>query len=361
MDSPFSHELQIAIRAVQSAAKISQWVLSSDDKGTVEKDDLSPVTIADFAIQALLTSTVYAIFPDDKFVGEESAAELRDNPLLLNRVWELLLRLQDDEARSLCKLPRSPEEMCEMIDRCGFGEPGGSESGRIWVFDPIDGTKTFVRREAYAINVALLEGGKQVLSVVGCPTLPANATGCIDNTTFDPTGSIVFAVKGHGTYIRALVETAGEDILVRRIEPFAASMSLADLRPVSCYHMLDSGVDEAHEAIFTRLGITTRGCDFLAWVLRWVTLGIGLANITVWVYRKRERTGKVWDHAGAMLLFEEIGGKITDVDGKDIDLTAGRKLTGNHGFVAAPRGVHDIVLKTVHDVLYEQGKANLLA
>ncbi|KAK5631809.1 hypothetical protein RRF57_007523 [Xylaria bambusicola] len=132
MDSPFSHELQMAIRAVQSAAKISQWVLSSDDKGTVEKDDLSLVTIADFAIQALLTSTVHGIFPDDKFVGEESAAELRDNPPLLNRVWELLLRLQDDEARSLCKLPRSPEEMCEMIDKCGFGEPGGSESGRIW-------------------------------------------------------------------------------------------------------------------------------------------------------------------------------------------------------------------------------------
>lgn len=132
MESPYSHELQVAIRAVQSAAKISQWVLSSDDKGTVEKDDLSPVTIADFAIQALLTATVHAAFPDDGFVGEESAAELRENPLLLSRVWELPLRLRDDEAKALCKLPRSPEEMCEMIDKCGLGEPGGPESGRVW-------------------------------------------------------------------------------------------------------------------------------------------------------------------------------------------------------------------------------------
>ncbi|KAI3343623.1 carbohydrate phosphatase [Ustulina deusta] len=363
MDSPYSHELQVAIRAVQSAAKISQSVLSSDDKGTVEKADLSPVTIADFAIQALLTASVHGVFPDDAFVGEESAADLRENPLLLRRVWELLLRLRDDEAESLCKLPPSPEDMCDMIDRCGFGEPGGPESGRVWVFDPIDGTQTFVRREAYAINVALLEGGRQVLSVVGCPTLPADVSAPIDNSTVDPTGlgSIVFAVKGHGTYVRPLVEKAGGEVVVRKLEPYAASVSVADLRAVSCYYMLDSGVDDAHEAILSRLGITTKGCDFLAWVLRWVTLGLGLANITVWVYRKRERTAKIWDHAGAMLLFEELGGKITDIDGKEIDLTAGRKLTQNHGFVAAPRGLHDLVLKTVHDVLHEQGKANLLA
>lgn len=147
MDSPYSQELKIAIGAVQAAAKISQSVLSDDDKGTVEKDDLSPVTIADFAIQALLTATIQSAFPGDNFVGEESAADLRDNPPLLNRVWGLLVGLQDDEA-TLCKLPQSPEQMCEMIDRCGFGQPGGLESGRVWVFDPIDGTKTFVQREA---------------------------------------------------------------------------------------------------------------------------------------------------------------------------------------------------------------------
>ncbi|KAI3336851.1 carbohydrate phosphatase [Xylariaceae sp. AK1471] len=362
MNSPYSHELQIAVRAVQSAAKISQSVLKSDDKGTVEKDDLSPVTIADFAIQALLTATIQNAFPNDKFVGEESASDLRENPLLLNRVWELLLQLQDDEAKSMCKLPSSPEHMCEMIDKCGFGEPGGPDSGRIWIFDPIDGTKTFVQREAYAINVALLEGGKQVLSVVGCPTLPANAIAPIDNRTVDPTGqgSIVFAIKGYGTYVRPLFESLGE-IMLRKIEPHAASATVADLRSVSCYHLLDSGVDDAHEAVMARLGITTKGCDFLAWVLRWVTLGLGLANMTVWVYKKRERTGKIWDHAGAMLLFEEVGGKITDIDGKDIDLSVGRKMTGNHGFVAAPKAVHHIVLKTVHDVLREQGKAHLLA
>ncbi|KAI2642500.1 carbohydrate phosphatase [Xylaria nigripes] len=362
MDSAYAHELKSAIRAVQSAAKLSQSVLSSDDKGTLEKDDLSPVTIADFAIQALLTATLYHAFPDDKFVGEESASELRENPLLLDRVWKLLLELQDDEARSLCKLPQSPEQMCEMIDKCASGEPGGSESKRVWVFDPIDGTKTFVQREAYAINVALLQGRRQILSVVGCPTLPVDATAPIDNRTVDPTGqgSIVFAVRGHGTYVRRLIETS-EEVIIRKIQPLAASVSAADLRAVSCYHMLDSGVDDAHEAVMARLGITSKGCDFLAWVLRWVTLGLGLANITVWIYKKRERCGKIWDHAGAMLLFEELGGKITDIDGKDINLSAGRLMTENHGFVAAPKDLHPMVLKAIREVLHEQGKMHLLA
>jgi 3'(2'), 5'-bisphosphate nucleotidase len=61
-----------------------------------------------------------------------------------------------------------------------------------------------------------------------------------------------------------------------------------------------------------------------------------------------------------MLLFEEVGGRITDVDGKEIDLAAGRKLEANFGFVAAPRSIHHIVLRAVHDTLRETGKEELL-
>ncbi|KAI4868800.1 carbohydrate phosphatase [Hypoxylon rubiginosum] len=362
MDSPYSQELRVAIGAIQSAAKLSQAVISVDDKGVIEKDDLSPVTVADFAIQALLTATIHHAFPDDKFVGEESAAELRNNPLLLDRVWKLLQRLRQDEEQSLCKLPESPDQMCEMIDWCGFGEPGGPNAGRVWVFDPIDGTKTFVQRMAYAINVALLEGSKQVLSIVGCPTLSVDAKSPVTNTSLDPTGRgcIVFAAKGHGTYVCHLAGSSSHDVQARKVEPHAETTSSQALQPVSCYNMLDSGVDDVHQLIMENLDIKTQGCDLLAWVLRWVTLGLGLANMTVWVYKKRSRTGKVWDHAGAMLLFEEVGGKITDIDGKDIDLGVGRTMTENHGFVAAPAAMHATVLETVQRVLREQGKGHLL-
>ncbi|KAI0006486.1 carbohydrate phosphatase [Xylariaceae sp. FL0662B] len=362
MDSPHAREFQVAIGAIQSAAKLSQAVISIEDKGVIEKDDLSPVTVADFAIQALLTATIHHAFPNDKFVGEESSADLKSNPALLDRVWKLLRRLESDEAESLCKLPVSSEQMCEMIDWCGFGEPGGPSAGRVWVFDPIDGTKTFVQRQAYAINVALLEGGKQVLSIVGCPTIPVDAKPPVTNDTIDPTGrgSIAFAARGYGTYVRPLIGSLNE-VQIHKINPISEILESKDFRPVSCYNMLDSGVDDVHKLVMDKLGIQSRGCDLLAWVLRWVTLGLGLADMTIWVYKQRSRTGKIWDHAGAMLLFEEMGGKITDIDGKDIDLSVGRKMTANHGFVAAPRAMHNTVLTLVQQVLREQGKGHLLA
>ncbi|KAI1268399.1 hypothetical protein F5Y18DRAFT_441174 [Xylariaceae sp. FL1019] len=285
MDSPYSHELEVAIRAVQSAAKISQSVLTANDKGTVKKDDASPVTIADFAIQALLTTTIHHAFPNDSFVGEESSAELREDPVLMNRVWELLHRFENDQTLFF-KLPDSPEHMCDMIDKCGFGEPGGSTAGRVWVFDP---ERTDLGKQPWwemndkpdAINVALLEGSKQVLSVVGCPTLNlVEASGPIHNGTVDATGrgSVVFAVKGHGTFVRPLIEPPNGVVIRKIVPPHNASTTAAELRPVSCYEMLDSGVDDAHQAIMKRLGVHDKGCDFLAWVLRWVMLGVYVQN-----------------------------------------------------------------------------------
>lgn len=61
-----------------------------------------------------------------------------------------------------------------------------------------------------------------------------------------------------------------------------------------------------------------------------------------------------------MLLFEEVGGKITDINGKPIDLGVGRKMSANFGFVAAPKALHATVLETVQQVLREQGKGHLL-
>lgn len=359
MDSPYRQELLTAISVVQQAAKLSQSLLSSRDKGVIEKDDLSPVTVGDFAIQALLAATLHRAFPDDGFVGEEDAAEVRNNPALLDRIWDLL------ESQGATDALGTKEAVCEMIDLCGNGVP---EVGRrVWVFDPIDGTKTFVRGEMYAVNVALLEGGRQVLSVVGLPVLSMDVKAPVFNDTLDPTGRgcILFGVKGYGAYVRPLLQSSPDEVVeIRRLESHAEKVTaLADLRSVTCGdgELAGSGIDDAHVAICRKLGVEFPGCDLLGWVPRWATLAMGLANMTVWVYKRRDRLAKIWDHAGAMLLFEEVGGKVTDVDGKEIDFSAGRKMTANYGFVAAPRNLHAAVLKAVRETLREEGKEHLLA
>jgi 3'(2'), 5'-bisphosphate nucleotidase len=351
MDSPYQAELLLVFDAIQQAAVLSQAVLAVEDKGVLEKDDLSPVTVADFAIQALLTASIVAGFPSDRFVGEESADELRTTPVLLDRVWSLLQRVKQGDK---CIIPASKDDTCTVIDRAGQGIPG---SGRTWVFDPIDGTKTFVRGEQYAINVALMKDGKQVLGVVACPLLAVDAQAPVSNNTIDPDGKgcILFAVRGHGTWVRVLHGNVDE-VPVRMIKRHAEVASVSELRSVTCATMLDSGIDDVHRALSTRLSIPFPGCDLLGWVPRWAALALGLGNVTVWVYKSRTRYAKIWDHAGATLLFEEVGGKITDVDGKDIDWTAGRKLTANYGFVAAPASIHAEVLKVLHETMTERGQ-----
>lgn len=383
MDSLYRRELEVAIRVVEQAARLSQAVLPDTDKGAVEKEDnLGPVTIGDFAIQALLTASLHAAFPSDTFVGEEDASALRADPVLCERVWATLQRTvntgADPSTGAQCVLPTSQDDMCDTIDWCQ-NAPG---PGRVWVFDPIDGTKTFLRREMYAINVALLVDGKQTISVVGCPLLSPDAetvdgAATIQNDSIDSTGrgSLLFAVKGHGAYVRPLFEEArqsggGVPVVAskstpRRLPRYAASSSQNGeqhqaLRPVTCYFLQESALDNVHRAVAKQLGVPFPGSDLLGWVPRWSALATGRANTTVWVYRRRDRHAKIWDHAGAMLLFEEVGGTVTDVDGKPLDLLAGRILVNNFGFVAAPADAHATVLQAVHDVLRAQGRADLL-
>jgi len=47
----------------------------------------------------------------------------------------------------------------------------------------------------------------------------------------------------------------------------------------------------------------------------------------------------------------EAGGIVTDVDGRDLDFTTGRKLSRNRGILAAVPALHDQVLAAVTRVL----------
>jgi 3'(2'), 5'-bisphosphate nucleotidase len=393
MDSPYTHELNLIFGALQVAAKLSQHIIHSTDKakGIVSKPDLSPVTVADFAIQALLATTVKAAFPNDTVVGEENASQLRADLYLLEHVYELLRWLAGDAERDSVPdghahlpegtaVPSSREQMCNLIDECGTSVP--SASGRTWVFDPIDGTKTYVRGELYAINVALLVDGKQELGIVGCPNMSMDAKAPLTNSDIHTSGCIVFAARGYGAWIRPLPGSStmaaaaaaatatnngtqnGRSAEVRRLPRIhstdSKTLTIADVRFVTCATIVDSALKGINELVAKRVDAPYPGCDLLPWVLRWTGLAMGLGNTTVWVYNNKKRYGKIWDHAGAMLLFEETGGRITDIHGKEMDLLAGRKMTSNCGFIGAPAALHQQVMDIVHELLVEHGNEDYL-
>lgn len=152
-------EHRIAELAVQRAAILTQGVFHEKAKGTLSKDDKSPVTIGDFGAQALIIHALQKNFPNDEIVGEEEASSLRDNPGLANQVWKLVQRtsLTDQKAEQELGGPiESEEAMLRVIDA---GRSAGGAKGRIWALDPIDGTKGFLRGGQYAVCLALNEDG----------------------------------------------------------------------------------------------------------------------------------------------------------------------------------------------------------
>jgi len=68
-------------------------------------------------------------------------------------------------------------------------------------------------------------------------------------------------------------------------------------------------------------------------------------------FQKRSQKSKIYDHAGGHLILEEAGGRVTDLDGKRIDLSQGRTLVANYGFIAARPEIHTKALEAIKSLI----------
>jgi 3'(2'), 5'-bisphosphate nucleotidase len=275
---PYTSELSLALQCVHAASILTKSVLRSlqNNVSAETKADDSPVTIADFAAQAIMICALHAVYPSDAFIGEESADALRKDEALADRVWQLVLRAKEHahassdgksevqasrEAQTL-NFPASKEEMFECIDLGGKGEVTGR--GRVWVMDPVDGTATFMQGKQYAVALCLLVDGVQQVGVIGCPNLAFDVNGPlrvpIHEDQVDQTGYgvVISAVKGQGTYVRSMQEDGhGEP---RRVDLAALpTKSLTDLNFVEATIGKTSLSQEEHKAVAESLGSTWPG------------------------------------------------------------------------------------------------------
>lgn len=106
--SEYATELEIACLTVQRAARVTKNIIAAIEKDdALDKSDNTPVTIADFAAQALIISALNAAFPNDGFVGEETAAALRQDAQLCERVWDLVRSAEGPSGRPGQRCPPS--------------------------------------------------------------------------------------------------------------------------------------------------------------------------------------------------------------------------------------------------------------
>lgn len=322
----FEHELAVAIAAVRQAAQVCQSVQHAIPPA-MEKQDKSPVTIADFASQAVICRALAAAFPNDPIIGEEDSAELRqpENGHSLAKVQAELARVG---------LNASGEEICGWIDRGGAKDFGA----RFWTLDPIDGTKGFLRGEQYAVSLALIIDGRITVAVLGCPNLPLVPNGPAAG------GSIFSAVLGHGARVEACEGGARLSLPTVRVSS-TASWSQARL----C-ESVESG-HSAHDRsarISATLGITQAPVR-LDSQAKYAVVARGEGDVYLRMPTKADYREKIWDHAGGVLVVEEAGGRVTDIDGKPLDFTHGRELAGNRGVVVTNGRLHDDVLRAIRE------------
>lgn len=329
-----TQELKAAIAAVRLASTVTQAVqrnLVTAD--TLQKKDKSPVTVADFASQAVVCKALLDTFANDPVVGEEDARELREpaNAGLLDSVVKHVAAAKGAST--------TREQALDWIDRGGATPPLPPDGSmkRYWTLDPIDGTKGFLRAEQYAIALALIEDGRVVLGVLGCPNLPASDGGA--------RGVLLAAVRGHGAVTMPL-NSASSDGTPIRVSDLTDTARARFCESVESGHSDQGGAAKIAEL----LGITAEPVRMDSQA-KYAAVARGDASIYLRLPTRADYREKVWDHAAGAIVVEEAGGTVTDAFGKPLDFTHGRKLEHNRGIIASNGKVHRRVVEAVGKVV----------
>jgi 3'(2'), 5'-bisphosphate nucleotidase len=320
-------EVRVALGAVRDAALIAENIRGDLDAiRTLIKTDKSPVTVADFAAQALVGRALLRAFPQAAVVGEESADALRRNE-------------QPDVRDLVTQFVRTAvpgatfDEVCAWIDH-GKAIPGG----RFWTLDPIDGTKGYLRGGQYAVALALIDGATVDIGVLACPALPLSCDPAAPGA-----GVLVVAVRGEGTWCTDLHEPR----TFRRLHV----SDCADIRHARVLRSFETGhtnVDELDD-IMTRLAIEAPpvAMDSQA---KYAVLAAGRGDLLFRLLSAAQPKyeEQIWDQAAGSIVVEEAGGRISDLDGKPLDFTQGATLANNRGVLASNGRLHDAVRAAIH-------------
>lgn len=348
----YAQELNIALLAVQRATLLTKSVFHSHAKGTLSKNDASPVTIGDFGAQALIIAALQHAFPQDAIVAEEEAKDLRENESLRDLVWDLVqnAKLADSSAEETLGGPiKSPAEMLDIIDK---GDSAGGSSGRIWAIDPIDGTKGFLRGGQYAVCLGLMVDGDVKVGVLGLPNLPESDSEPLvegigaEQTDAAGKGVIISAVQGQGAASRPLGKGALAEGHSIQMKP------LANVSEATFCESVEAGHSSQGDAadIARKLGITKPSVRMDSQA-KYGSIARGAGDLYLRLPVKKDYVEKIWDHAAGDLIVREAGGEVTDVEGKRLDFGQGRTLKNNKGVIAAPKSVHAQVIEAVKSVL----------
>jgi 3'(2'), 5'-bisphosphate nucleotidase len=264
MSDRYSRELDVATRLAREGGalirKLHATGLNVDRKAGNE-----PVTQADRDANALIVAGLQAEFPDYGILSEEA-----------------------------------PDDGSRLVKE------------RVWMIDPLDGTKDFIRGEAgFATMIGLLDGERPALGVV-----------------YQPVGDRLYtATRGGGAFVS---ERGG----------VAERLHVSEVRELDHIRMVASKShrDEIIDRVRSELGITDE-------------LNVGSVGLKLGLIARGERDlyvnpaghSKLWDACGPEAILVEAGGRLSDTYGAPLGYR-GQELGNLRGLIASNGHVHDAVV-----------------
>ena len=311
-----NRETKFVIGAARESLQLARRVREQMVTPALSKNDRSPVTVGDYAVQAVVSRALEAAFPEDSLVAEEDSQQLRDpaHADILSRVTEFVSGVVGET---------SAEEVCHWIDH-GNGEPGD----RFWALDPIDGTKGFLRGDQYALALGLVVEGRCQIGLLGCPNLDG--------------GRLFIAARGQGSWVTALDSEQGfEQLRVssQQDPSLAKVLSSFESGHTNSGQMDDLIADLGSSAELIRMDSQAKHAVLAAGE---ADLLLRLLSPTQPHYRE-----KIWDQVAGALIIGEAGGRVTDLEGRDLDFSAGKTLQRNRGLLASNGQLHEAALNVI--------------
>lgn len=241
-----SDYLETGINAVKQAEVIILKYFEQHVRAELKEDD-SPVTIADQQAESIIKSVIRMNFPNHTFYGEES----------------------------------------EKVDL-------RNHRGYTWIIDPIDGTKSYLRKNPlFGTELALMHDGEFIVGISNSPLLK----------------ELMYAEKGKGCFLN------DSPVHVSKVDTIEdAYMSFGSL---DCF----SNTNKAGVLLSLAANVKwSRGIgDFWSYHL----LAQGKLDVMI------EAQTKLWDIAALTVIVRESGGRITQLNGSEVDHAATTAVATN--------------------------------
>ena len=307
----------------------------------VRKTGDEPVSVADILSHLIIVHSISNDFGDDGFLSEENQlfgnskfwySEVGQHKHLVDIILNCIEKVVPCIGRdALLGLADSSPSIGSVSDK-----------DRLWVVDPIDGTKGYLNGRQFAIAISLLVNDEVVVAGVACPDL--NLLGRKDMAK---SGLIFSAVKGEGAYIWEMDEARPLPLVVRgEVERNILSYCESIEAPRTAKVL--------HRQIARKLGVTSEPIEIDS-QCKYCLVARGDAALYLRLPRSPGRPEKIWDHSAGSLILEEAGGRVTDVFGSELDFARRPRLTSNVGVIATNGMMHDRVVRVALDAAKKNG------